>query len=312
MLMGLIKAELDGLTERSNLPMEAFTGSVECFDICNSWLSTAEEWEQATAIKVWFEERYFDPTDESRLSPHETYREGGPFQPGPIVRSRFSAHASKVALDGVIDELLFSGGDRWAKRLIRVPSTYDEDFAIFVEAYSAPLQNTVQRVGEIRELLNLPSNLVRNLAFGAAITALESFLWETMVFWVENDESVVRSLITTHPAFKDQPIKLGTIFDKRETLTKDILGFMQGVVWHNWDNVGTLYKYGLSLKKLNLDNFTPAVLKRHDIVHRSGMTKAGEHVVVTSAEIIALCEQITIFAASVASQLQKDFVDVPF
>lgn len=310
--MGLVKAELDGLIERSNLPMEAFAGAVECFDICNSWLSAAEEWAQATAIKFWFEERYFDPSDESRLSPHEAYREGGPFQPGPLVRSRFSGYASTKALEGVIDELLFLGGDRWAKRLIRAPSTYDEDFAIFVEAYNVPLQNTLQRVGEIRELLILPSNLVRNLAFGASITALESFLWETMVFWVENDESVVRNIIIAHPAFKDQPIKLGTIFDKRETLTKDILGFMQGVVWHNWDNVATLYKYGLGLKKLNLDHFTPAVLKRHDIVHRSGLTKAGEQVVVTSVEILALCEQITIFAETVSSQLETYFAGVPF
>ena len=316
--MGGVKAQLDDITERSNLPMEAYTGSYDCIDISDYWLSKADEWEQNTAMKIWFEERYFDPASEAGLCEKNAYEDGGPFSPGPLILQRFSAYVSKEVIDRVIDELLFDGGERWAQRRIRKPDTYNEDFSIYVAARTAPLQKTLERIGEIRELLNLPghsgaTSLVRNLAFGAAITALESFLWETMVFWVENDEGVVRSIITTHPAFKDQPIKLGTIFKKSMHLKKDILGFMQGVVWHNWDKVGTLYNYGLGMKKLNLDHFSPAVLKRHDIVHRSGLTKDGEKVNVSVEEIVVLCQQISRFARSVSSQLEDAYEDgIPF
>lgn len=316
--MGGVKAQLGDLADRSDLPMEAYAGSYECVDIDDSWLSQADERQQSAAMKVWFEERYFDPARESRESDGDAYEGGGPFSPAPQIRQRFSAWVAKEVIEGLIDELLFVGGERWAPRRIRPPEIYNEYFSIYVAARTAPLQKTMERIGEIRELLNLPGHassveLVRNLAFGAAITALESFLWETMVFWVENEEGVVRNIITTHPAFKDQPIKLGTIFEKSTQLKKDILGFMQGVVWHNWEKVGTLYKYGLGIKKLNLDHFSSAVFKRHDIVHRSGFTKDGEKVSVSLDEIIILCQQISRFAVDVAKQIESVYDDdLPF
>jgi hypothetical protein len=316
--MGGIKKHLEAFADQSNLPMEAYTGSYECIDIADSWISKADQQHQKSAMKLWFEERYVDPVCGTGISLTDPYADGGPFSPVLIVSQRFSGYVSNEVIESVVDELLFAGGERWAPRKFRTSGTYNEDFAISVAARTAPLQKTLERINDVRAILTLPADangiaLVRKLAYSAAITALESFLWETMVFWVENEDFVVHNIITKHPAFKDQPIKLGSIFDKTSQLKRDILGYMQGVVWHNWDKVGPLYSYGLGLKKLNFDLFSDAVLKRHDIVHRSGLTKQGESVSISIDEITRLCQQIARFALSVSNQLESLLDDdIPF
>jgi len=313
--MGGVKAELDKLIDRHSLPMEAFEGSYKPFDVSNYWLRRAVESDQIAAMTAWFEDRYFVPSSEDLKQ--KAYAEGGPLSAAPVLSQRFGRYASPNALEFAIEELHLRGGKRWAPVQVSSQDTYDDDFSIQVAEFSAPAKKILERVNEIKalQLLEEPfakNYLVRNLAFGAAITALESFLWETMVYWVENDDDVVRRIVTTHPAFKDQLIKLGTIFEKRESLRTDILGFMQGVVWHNWDKVSTLYKYGLGLGKLNLDKFTPAVLTRHDIIHRSGLTKTGEKVEVTFEQISELCREISAFATSVSTRIEEEHVYLPF
>jgi hypothetical protein len=313
--MGGIKAELDRLVAKHSLPMEAFAGSYDVFDISEYWLRRAKESEQIAAIIVWFEERYFVPNSE--IQKQKAFAESGPISVRPVIAQRFGHCASADAVESAIEELQLRGNEQWAPVEIRSQSAYDEDFSIHVPRFSAPAQKTLDRLTEIKSLefvgdefdFSRDRLLIRNLAFGAAITALESFLWETMVYWVENDENVVRRIITTHPAFKDQLIKLSTIFEKQDDLRTDILGFMQGVVWHNWDKVSTLYKYGLGLERLNLDKFTPAVLIRHDIVHRSGFTRTGEKVEVSTHEIRELCSEISVFAMGVSARIEEKYVD---
>jgi hypothetical protein len=315
--MGGVKAELDDLVAKHDLPMEAFAGSCTPLDISDYWLRRAQHTEQISAIIAWFEARYFVPKSASHLQ--KALSEGLTISAAPIITQRFNNCVLDYALKCAI-EILNRDGGHWAPVQAVSPSAYDEDFAIHVALFSTPAQKTIDRLKEIQSLEFtaddlFPSRktpLIRNLAFGAAITALESFLWETMVYWVENDDAVVHRIITTHPSFKDQLIKLSTIFDKQAVLRTDILGFMQGVVWHNWEKVSILYKYGLGLTDLNLNRFTPAVLKRHDIVHRSGFTKAGDAVKISTAEISDLCGEISAFAMDVSSRIEEEKFYVPF
>jgi hypothetical protein len=89
-----------------------------------------------------------------------------------------------------------------------------------------------------------------------------------------------------------------------ESLKTDILGYMQNIVWHNWSNVGPLFKYGLGVQA-GFRLFDDAIKKRHDIVHRSGHTKEGAKVDIGSQEISDLCAQIESFAYDLSQQVQN-------
>lgn len=145
--------------------------------------------------------------------------------------------------------------------------------------------------------------LARSLVFASVITSLESFLWETVSYWVDHDETIVINIVTNIPVFRDQPLKLGEIFEKRKNLKNDIKAYLQNLVWHQWNKVAPLFKLGLQVDIPGFTQFEAALIKRHDIVHRSGVSKAGERVAVDVAEIEALCEQIIRFANEVNEKL---------
>ena len=54
--------------------------------------------------------------------------------------------------------------------------------------------------------------------------------------------------------------------------------------------------HGLRVKLPSFKPFIDAVIKRHDIVHRSGFSKTGEPITVSRAEIKTLIETIRAFA----------------
>ena len=171
-----------------------------------------------------------------------------------------------------------------------------------------------ERTNDISALLELTGSeqaqkLAERMAFSAAIAALESFLYETMLFWVEANEATVRNVVTGLPEFKDTKIRLGDIFSKLDSLKTDIKGHLQNIVWHNWKKVVPLLRNGLQIQTPSFAPFDNALLKRHDIVHRSGRTKDGEEVVVTKTEITQLCEQILAFAVAINEAINTRDVD---
>jgi len=64
-----------------------------------------------------------------------------------------------------------------------------------------------------------------------------------------------------------------------------------------------LFTLGLGINTPGFKQFEIALIKRHDIVHRSGLSKTGVQVNVEVAEIDALCEQIIQFASEINEKL---------
>lgn len=78
-----------------------------------------------------------------------------------------------------------------------------------------------------------------------------------------------------------------------------IKGYLQNIVWHNWKRVVPLIRAGLQIQTPSFKQFDDALLKRHDIVHRSGHTKDGAEIAISKDEITELCGMITAFAAAI-------------
>jgi hypothetical protein len=306
---------MDDDNELGNLPPEAFsTWNVDGpFEPQDHWLRTASKDDQIIAMRAWFLGRYCDPAHNTPYNGREggfQFIHGGPYDPDDVLSTRFSRVVKDEVIQEVVDELHQQLGDEWAPVQHSIPDDYDDDYGVDIENGDQPLERLRERLAQSKQVLTLQGDisaqaLARNLSFGSVITSLESFLWETVTYWVEYDALALANIVTKIPAFRDQPLKLGQIFEKRETLKNDIKAYLQNLVWHKWDKVAPLFRLGLEIDLPSLKQFDNALTKRHDIVHRSGFTKERELITVDVAEIEALCEQILSFAEDINAKLSS-------
>ena len=304
---------MDDDNELVNLPPEAFgTWNVDGpFEPQDHWLRTANKDHQLIAIRAWFLARYCDPVHNTPYNGREggfQFIHGGPYDPADVLPNRFSRAVEYEVIQEVIDKLHQEVGDEWAPVQSSIPDDYDDDYGVIIEESSQPFVRLRDRLEQSKQVLTLQGNfaaqyLARNLAFGSVITSLESFLWETVTYWVDHDDAVMKNIVTHIPVFRDQPLKLGQIFEKREALKNDIKAYLQNLVWHQWNKVAPLFTLGLEIDIPGFKQFEGALIKRHDIVHRSGFTKTGERVDVNVVEIETLCDQIIRFASEVNNKL---------
>lgn len=305
---------IDDGDEAQNLPPEAFDHSCHPIDIDDAWLESASEEEQTTAMRSWFASRFCDPAEDTPYNGREggyMFVNGGPYDPRDVLPERFSEIVSDSLIDSVVEEMLSEHGDQWAPVYFGPPDDYfDERFDLHFLSQEEPLNRLRERLRQAQSVLTLKGNaaakqLAEKLVFGAIIGALEAFLWETVSYWVENDEMVLRNLVTKLDRFKNEPMKLGEIFDRQASLKKDVQGHLQNIVWHRWDKVAPLFKVGLGVQMGSTKVFEDALVKRHDIVHRSGHDKSGVPIQVTMNEIQQLSTTVVDFCADVEARLAK-------
>lgn len=307
---------LDDDDETFNLPPEAFARFVSHpFDIDDGWLRLADDDQTLTAMRSWFRGRFCDPAEETPYNGREggyLFVHGGPYDPGEVLSERFGHIVDVELIDEVAEEMYELHGDQWAPVVFGPPDDYefDERFDLSFLSREEPLRRLRERLAQSQMILTLQGNnsareLAEKLVFGAVIGALEAFLWETVSYWIENDDGALRDMVTKIPKFRDEPIKLGEVFDRQASLKSHVQGYLQNVVWHRWDQVAPLFKIGLGIELDSTKVFQEALVKRHDIVHRSGHDKSGMPVTVSIKEIQDLCAAVETFCAAIELRLAQ-------
>lgn len=302
-------------SELCNLPPEAFRKwDVDGpFDPQDCWLKDAHEEDQKTAMREWFLARFCDPAEETPYNGREggyIFIYGGPYDPAYELPERFSGIVDDDLIQEVIDELHTDVGNQWAPNQRLPPDDYDFDerFDLQLLSSNEPITQLKIRLQHVQQVLTLEGDanakaLAEKLVFGGAVAALEAFLWETVDYWVENDETVLRNIVTRIPALKDEALKLGDIFKRHEGIKEYVKGYLQNLVWHRWEKVAPLLKQGLEIDPPSFRPFEGILIKRHDIVHRSGHDKSGSPISITRDEISKLCETIERFATEINNKL---------
>ena len=297
-------------SEVSNLPPDAFSPFEGPFDPQDHWLRTADKDDQLIAMRAWFLARYCDPAHETPYNGREggyLFIHGGPYDPADVLPARFGGVVGDDLIQEVVEEMQAEHGDQWAPAIYGFDE-YDEDYGVIIEERNEPFRKLCDRLELSQEALNLEGSesaksLVQKLVFVSVITAFESFLWETIVYWVDNDEAVIRNIVTKIEVFRVKEMKLGEIFQRHANLKDEIKGYLQNLTWHNWGRVRPLFTHGLEIEIPSFEPFNDSRLKRHDIVHRSGFTKVGWPIIVDATEINTLCKQVREFAVAINSAL---------
>jgi hypothetical protein len=297
-----------------DLPTEAGKATEKGFEPDNDWLRSADRRYQHAAMREWFFSHFQDPANDTPYNSGEggyLYIRGGPYDAAEALYSRFGdfLEDSDAVIQGVVEDVESEGVDEWAP-IDYGDDYYDERLALEIESDTAPLRRFRERLAQHRGLLALQGDgdtkrVARQLVFAAGIGALEAFLYEVVHFWIDSDDKALEAFVTRLPKFREEKLPLSDIFKQMAGLRARAKGHLQATVWHRWDHVAQIYRASLGVEIPDTKALDDALLKRHDIVHRSGHDKDGNAVQVTDDEVNALSATVEAFAAELERRIGK-------
>ena len=305
-------------TKHYDAPPEAFLPRKKVVgprDLDERWLATAPRASQVVALCAWFTDRYCDPAIDTPYNGREggyLYVHGGPYSPDDELNQQFGDVVPDDVIQEAVDDLESEVGDNWAPIYHeREEEDWEWDEPDF-PASDVPLERLKARLLEGNAVMTLTGDpaaqaLATQLVYVQTLGALEAFLYETALYWLDQDDERVKNCITLLPTFSQQTISLKEIFTEYEGLRAKVREYLYHLVWHRWKDVSPLYEKGLGVKLPSTRVFQDALQARHDIVHRSGTDKEGNPVVISADDVRQLSGQVEAFCGQVAAQFDPGF-----
>lgn len=278
------------------------------FDPEDDEIIRADRERQMELMREWFLARYCDPAMETPYESAEggyIWIWGGPYYADEELQGRFAHVVDEDVIEELAEDLNRDGGYQWAPVRRDDDRDYEDMFGLDVDRPDDPLSRLKERLADATSVLSLEGvappmeQQLSRMAFGAAISALEAYLWETVAYWTKGNREVLKGIVENMPELRDQPIKLGEVFDAHEGIEARVMLYLQNLVWHRFDKAAMLMRFGLGIKPPSFKPFQEALAKRHDIVHRSGHDKDGNPVFVTAQDARDLAAAVEEFASKV-------------
>jgi hypothetical protein len=298
---------------RPALPTEAGDNSRLGFQVNHEWFEGADSDMRHEVMRIWFLSRYWDPANETPYNSKEggyLYIYGGPYDAKEELDHQFCDMASEEDIQAVVDDVESDGIFEWAP--IHTELDYDEEFQVKVNRCTDPLLFFTQRLNEVDSLKALEVNsqqrpLLFQLLYSSLITALETYLENTMSFWVAVDDKVLRKFVLNCQEFQKQKLKLSEIFNRMDGLQDEVDNYLQQLIWHRLDKVIPLMSDSLDIKHPPIDKLMQYLLRRHDIVHRGGKDKDGYLLSISIEELNQLQKEVVEFVEHIQSMLVSRF-----
>jgi hypothetical protein len=275
-------------------------------------LADASRDEQLEAMEEWFRARYEDPAERTPYESREggyIWIWGGPYDAEEELRGEFEG----IVPDDVIEELvdvLNGECSEWAP--MSSPDDYDEGLYEAVSSNALARQTLDHALDTIRALLNVDVEAevwaaYSRLLFANAITAMETYLSDTFINLVSNDEELLQKYIDSDPKFKERKVAYKDILREAQRVEEEARKELLDVVWHNVGKVKAMYAQVLGVNLGNTGLIGAAVQIRHDIVHRNGRQKDGTMIDVSCEQILNLLDEISKLAWRVEAQSDYGF-----
>ncbi|MBI5109377.1 MAG: hypothetical protein HZA62_11570 [Rhodocyclales bacterium] len=267
---------------------------------------------QLQMMRDWFFKHFEDPAERTPYESAEggyIWIWGGPYDAREELDDKFGDSIPEDVIEELADELTHICWE-WAPTPSR--EDYDDflvdDIALISEFHS----NFIGAIHDIEKLLETEvedsvAGCFYRLLFVNVITAMETYLSDAFIRTVIRDPALMRRFIEATPEFQNEKVALSEVFSALEKIEQKAYSHLVDVVWHNLERVKPMYRDTLGIEfPKNIGAVFRAIVKRHDIVHRNGKTKAGEDIPISYQDVIALIAAIQAFIHNVDAQLRKD------
>jgi len=299
-----------------DLPVEAGQTTDGGFEPDDKWLRGANEELQVEVMRRWFLTRYEDPGNEMPYDGEDgcfIFPWGGPYDPSDVLRERFEQIVSDGVIEKLVTYLISEVGNEWAPILPEVD--YDEELSFTATDRNDPFRLLIQRLGQVEAIVLVSianpqsSPLLLQMAHSSLIAMLEAYLADTAVYWVTNDQEALKQFVSTNKDFKSRQLNLNELFTRLNNLNDEVVDYLQGCVWHRLDKVVPMLEEGLKINIPPIADLMKQIVVRHDIMHRAGVTREGESVMVQVEDVRGLRETLRTFAEKIESALKERFPD---
>lgn len=255
-------------------------------------------------IKHWFLQRYEDPAHNTPYDSGEggyLYQWGGPYDARDVLHDEFRGEVEEEIIDEVADELEGISSD-WE----RIPTLEDIDPDDIAPEFLARFRESLASVRtEVAKLGEKADPFMCSLLFAHAITSLEAYLSDAFLTCIKNPKHF-RAFVESDPELKNEKLAVSEIYKKLESLQGDALKRIQSIVFHRLEVVQRMYKDTLGIElPPGMKDLIPAVMKRHDIIHRACKDKDGKLFVITKGEVEALVNQVDAFIQELDKRIAK-------
>jgi len=260
---------------------------------------------QKSVMRNWFYSNYENPAEHTPFESKEggyLYIWGGPFDAREEIGDVFLDHVSKEALDDLVSELE-SESLEWSGKISS--EGYDEYFYTVIYdnyEFTETLKNNLNGIKKLLKI-NLPPELeqhMNKMLFVNVITTLETFLSDAFIGTVLKDKQLLKDFVRLNSDFSERKFTLNEIFERIDTIEKEVKIYLLGLIWHNLAKVQQMYHSVLHIDfPENMKLIYKGIAIRHDIVHRNGKTKSGEDVTITRDELIKLMDEVHSFAETI-------------
>lgn len=255
-------------------------------------------------IRDWFLRHYEDPAESTPYDSSEggyLYQWGGPYDARDVLYDRFGSEVEEDLIDEVAEELE-SISSEWE----RIPTLEDIDpDDIRSEFYSRFCASIASIRLELRRIDSASDSFLSSLLYAYTITSLEAYLSDAFITCIRTP-NYFRAFIESDPELKSEKLTVSEIYKKMETLQADALKRIQSIVFHRLDIVQRMYADTLGIDfPPGMKDLIPAVLKRHDIIHRGCKNKEGVEFEISKAEVEALIDLVDKFVSALDEKIEE-------
>jgi hypothetical protein len=238
------------------------------------------------------------------------YVRGGPYDSDDVLQGRFADIVDLDTIGELADELDGISSE-WAA-IDTGLQEYDDDFEFESDSRGQPRERLNKRFADLEKLATVDvgdasSQLLQQMLFGSYIAALEAYLAETITFWVNNEESVLKNFVRTNPDFRNERVSVADLFEKVASISHDVEKYLGDQIWHRLDRIKPMYEKALGIKFPEIGVLMKAILIRHDIVHRAGRTRDGQIYALTSEDVDNLEDEIERAVRLIEAELEAKF-----
>ncbi|RON61596.1 hypothetical protein BK669_19130 [Pseudomonas fluorescens] len=183
---------------------------------------------------------------------------------------------------------------------------FHQEHTKFYEVFTTAIED----INEVSGLSTSNPTLARML-YAAVITALETYLSDTLKKQVINREAIKKKFVKSHDAFKEKKFTLSEFYEKQALMNDSIISEIDRISFHNLDRIPGLYKSVLSttFPAEHLPELRNAITNRHDIVHRNGKNIQNKPLAVTSADVNELIQLVDTTVRYIDRQIKDGLLD---
>lgn len=265
--------------------------------------------DQTELMRRWFGQNYEDPAERTPYQSSEggyIWIYGGPYD----AREELYAEFESIVPESVIEELadeLNAECPEWAPT--PKPEDYDQYIVEDIVQITDHCGKFTQSIEEIKILLetdveDVVQPVFHRMLFVNIITAMETYLSDVFISTVVPNDDLTRKLVESTPDFQQEKIPLSEVFKGMEEIEDRVTTYLADLVWHRLDRVKPMYSHTLNIEfPGDIGDIHRAILTRHDIVHRNGVTRDGIDILITKAQIEELVEKVREFIAHLDEQV---------